>query len=288
MSKDLDLKQHIRSIPDFPKPGILFYDISTLLAHPKAWHTAIERLADLIRPLHQAHLSGAPDQPSDILAAFMQASDPETGEPFGFEELVDQVAMLFLAGHETSASALSWACHLLANAPEIQQRMHQEQAEVLGEREPTHSDMKSLDLTWRVFKETLRLFPPVGFFARQTQAACPMRDKHLPQGASVVVAPWLIQRHRDIWPNPDAFDPDRYLEDGSRDALKDGYLPFGMGPRVCLGTAFALQEAALILSALVRHLRLAPVPGHVPRPVGRLTIRSANGVRVKIWKRTAA
>jgi cytochrome P450 len=245
-------------------------------------------LAELIRPRHEAFLRGQTgDAPSDILSAFMQARDPDTGRPFAFEELVNQVAMLFLAGHETSASALSWASHLLANAPDIQERMHAEQAQVLAGREPRHSDMKALELTWRVFKETLRLFPPVGFFSRQTQEACPMRDKQLPKGASVVVSPWLIQRHHDIWAEPDAFNPDRYLDDASRDALRDGYLPFGMGPRVCLGAAFAQQEGALILSAMVRRFRLAPVPGHVPKPVGRLTIRSANGVLVQVWKRDA-
>ena len=112
-----------------------------------------------------------------------------------------------------------------------------------------------------------------------------MRDKQIPKGASVTVAPWLIQRHRDIWSEPDAFHPDRFLNDASRQSLRDGYLPFGMGPRVCLGTAFALQEAALILSSIVRRYRLEAVEGHVPVPVGRLTIRSANGVRLKIHKR---
>jgi cytochrome P450 len=166
--------------------------------------------------------------------------------------------------------------------------MHEEVRQVLGEREPQHTDMKALTLTWRVFREALRLFPPVGFFSREAAKACPMRDKQVPQGASVVVSPWLLQRHPGIWQDPDAFNPDRYAEDASRDALREAYLPFGMGPRVCLGTAFALQEAALILSSLVGRFRLEPVPGFVPMPVGRLTIRSANGVRVKIYRREAA
>jgi cytochrome P450 len=245
-------------------------------------------LASLIRPRYEALGRGQTDGPVDILAAFMAARDPQKGEPFSFDALVDQVAMLFLAGHETSASALSWACHLVAHSPDIQQRMHDEVRQVLGEREPQHTDMKSLTLTWRVFREALRLFPPVGFFSREAAKACPMRDKQVPQGASVVVSPWLLQRHPGIWQDPDAFNPDRYAEDASRDALREAYLPFGMGPRVCLGTAFALQEAALILSSLVGRFRLEPVPGFVPMPVGRLTIRSANGVRVKIFRRQAA
>jgi cytochrome P450 len=196
--------------------------------------------------------------------------------------------MLFLAGHETSASALTWATHLLAQAPDVQTRMQAEVSTLLGTRAPELGDMKELTLTRNVFRETLRLFPPVGFMARQTASACPMRKKTVPAGATVVVAPWLIHRHRDLWPEPDAFNPDRYDGDASRDALKQAYLPFGMGPRVCMGAAFALQEATLILAQLVRHHRLEAVPGHVPQPVGRLTIRSANGVRLRLFRRTAS
>ncbi|MEO5671130.1 MAG: cytochrome P450 [Ramlibacter sp.] len=245
-------------------------------------------LEQLVRPRYEACRAGQAHPHPDILAAFLDARDPQTGEPFGFDELVNQVAMLFLAGHETSASALTWACYLVANQPDIQERMHAEVVAHLGDRQPEFTDMKQLTLTWNVFREALRLFPPVGFFAREAARGCPMRDKQVPQGAVVVVSPWLIQRHRQWWPEPDAFNPDRYDNDESRESLKQAYLPFGMGPRVCMGAAFALQEAALILSSVVRHFRLEAVPGHVPQPVGRLTIRSANGVRLVLHRREAA
>jgi cytochrome P450 len=244
-------------------------------------------LEQLVRPRYEAYRAGRPHEKADILAAFLDARDAATGEPFGFEELVNQVAMLFLAGHETSASALTWACYLIAKSPDIQRRMHEEVIAQLGDREPELGDMKQLELTWNVFRETLRLFPPVGFFARESAQACPMRDKQVPAGATVVISPWLIQRHRQWWPEPDEFDPDRYQGEASREPLRQAYLPFGMGPRVCLGAAFALQEAALILASVVRHYRLEAVPGHVPMPVGRLTIRSANGVRLVLHKRGA-
>ncbi|NML45529.1 cytochrome P450 [Ramlibacter sp. G-1-2-2] len=245
-------------------------------------------LEKLVRPRYEAYQAGLPHPQADILSAFLDARDPQTGAPFDFDELVNQVAMLFLAGHETSASALGWASYLLAHAPAIQDRMHAEASAQLGERQPESTDMKQLTLTWNVFRETLRLFPPVGFFARQSAGGCPMRDKQVPAGATVVVSPWLIHRHRQWWAEPDAFDPDRYDNDAAREPLKRAYLPFGMGPRVCLGAAFALQEAALILSSIVRHWRLEPVPGHVPQPVGRLTIRSANGVRLVLRRRATA
>ena len=242
-------------------------------------------LGQLIRPRFDAHRAGKPSGTTDILQSFLDAKDEVSGEGFSFEELLDQVAMLFLAGHETSASALTWAAYLMANAPDIQERMHQEVVMHLADRQPELSDMRYLDLVRNVFRETLRLFPPVGFMARQSASACSMRKKTVEQGATVVVSPWLIQRHRELWDDPDGFNPDRYDNDASRESLKQAYLPFGMGPRVCMGAAFALQEATLILASLVRDYRISALPEHEPQPVGRLTIRSANGVRLKLHRR---
>jgi cytochrome P450 len=259
-----------------------------------------ELLEALIRPRYDARARDALDHqregdvqdgvslPTDILASLMAARDPETGQTFSFDELVDQVAMLFLAGHETSASALSWACYLLANAPDVQERVNLEVTAQLQGQSITQPDLKSMVLTWNVFRETLRLFPPVGFMVRESAQQCPIRDKTVPRGASILISPWLIQRHRLWWQEPDAFNPDRYDEEASRKSLRQAYLPFGAGPRVCIGAAFALQEAVLILSSLVASYILQGVPGHVPQPVGRLTIRSANGVRLTLHRRPLA
>ena len=242
-------------------------------------------LGQLIRPRFDAQRAGKSSDTTDILQSFLDAKDEATGEGFSFEELLDQVAMLFLAGHETSASALTWAAYLMANAPDIQERVHSEVVLHLADRQPELSDMRYLDLVRNVFRETLRLFPPVGFMARQSSSACPMHTKEIEKGATVVVSPWLIQRHRELWNDPDVFNPDRYDNDASRESLKQAYLPFGMGPRVCMGAAFALQEATLILASLVRDYRISALPEHEPQPVGRLTIRSANGVRLKLHRR---
>ncbi|HSI57033.1 MAG TPA: cytochrome P450 [Ideonella sp.] len=269
-------------------------------------------LVDLIRPRYDAYrgsvaaggdgTAGGTAGGDDILATLLRVRDERSGEGFSFDELVNQVAMLFLAGHETSASALSWSLHMLANAPEVQQRLHDEAAGGLAAALADPGELKGLVLARNVFRETLRLFPPVGFFARQASSACTMRDKTVPAGASVLISPWLIQRHRALWAAPDAFDPDRYERDESsagaatgeavdgalpstRESLRKAYLPFGMGPRVCIGAAFALQEATLILATLARHFRFEPVPGHAPEPVGRLTIRAENGIRLKVFAR---
>lgn len=245
-------------------------------------------LSAMVLPRYEAHQRGEVDEePKDILAAFMQAKDPQTGQPFDFEELVNQVAMLFLAGHETSASALTWACYLLSMDQEVQTRARAQIDEVLAQRQPEQRDMKDLPLVWNIFREALRLFPPVGFFARESAQTCPIRNKQVKAGSTVVVAPWLMQRHRKWWKEPDAFDPDRFDREESKAALKHAYFPFSMGPRVCLGAAFALQEAVLILSMLLRDFEILPVDEHEPQPVGRLTIRSANGVMVRLKQRAA-
>ena len=171
-------------------------------------------LVQLIQPRFDAYQrslaaggSDGVEAGEDILATLLRVRDPHTGKGFSFDELVDQVAMLFLAGHETSASALSWSLHLLANAPDVQERLHAEAVDGLPALADDPGRVKDLDLARNVFRETLRLFPPVGFLARQSTQACTLRDKAVPAGASVVVSPWLIQRHRALWARPDEFDP---------------------------------------------------------------------------------
>jgi len=138
-----------------------------------------------------------------------------------------------------------------------------------------------LRLTSNVFREALRLYPPVGFFAREAVEDSRIRDKNVPAGSAVLISPWLIQRHRDLWERPDEFDPDRFDTLEGKESSKCAYLPFSAGPRVCVGMAFATQEAILILSSVVRRYQLEPVLSHEPKPVGRVTIRSDNGIRVR-------
>jgi cytochrome P450 len=250
---------------------------------------AAKKIRTLLGQMISARMSSLADRsfmpPQDILQSFIDAKDDTSGAVFSKEALIDQVAMLFLAGHETSASALSWATYMLAHSPHIQDRMHQEICAAAKNREFQVGDMRDLPLTRNVFRETLRLYPPVGFFVREASQDCVMRDKVVKAGSNVVVSPWLIQRHRKLWKAPDFFNPDRFDEQKSRTSVRDAYLPFGMGPRVCLGAAFALQEATLILASLIRDYRLLPLADHTPYPVGRLTIRSANGIRLQLVRR---
>ena len=235
-------------------------------------------LEDPIRRRLEAVRAGRPTPQDDILATLMTTVDPETGTGFDDGELLDQIAMLFLAGHETSAAALAWSLYLLANCPHVQERVHAESLTVMGEARPKSEHMKRLVLTRDVFREALRLYPPVAFLARDTSRPEKLLTKELDPGSVIFISPWLMQRHEKYWERPDAFDPDRFETENGREGLKCAYLPFSMGPRVCAGAAFALQEATLLIAELVRRYRFRPVDGHTPEPVARLTLRSANGV----------
>jgi len=242
----------------------------------------------VVRPRYDAVTRGEEGNYQDILSSMLPMIDPDTGKRFALNEIVDQISMLFLAGHETSASALTWSIYLLSLAPEVQEKAHAEAQEVFDKEGVSVSSVKSLSLVRDVFREALRLYPPVGFFPRECTVATAMRDKHLKAGAMMLVSPWLIHRHREYWENPNGFDPERFSQkDRMKMPLKDIYMPFGMGPRICIGASFALQEAALILATVLKTYKVTLAKGFEPRPVARLTIRSENGMRVVLHRREA-
>ena len=226
---------------------------------------------------------------NDILSSMMTTVDPVTGTKFDDAELLNQISMLFLAGHETSATAMAWALYLLALDPEVQERVHAEAVRVYGDGEPTFHHMKRLALTRDVFREAMRLYPPVAVVARDaTRTEKLNKHRVFTPGSIVFVPPWLMHRHTAHWDNPHAFDPDRFSTPNGQEALRCAYFPFSMGPRVCAGAAFALQEGTLLLSQAVRQFRFRLVEGHTPDPVARLTLRSANGIPLIVERRAAA
>jgi len=239
-----------------------------------------------VAPRHAAFHGAQATAEVDILASLLAARDPDTGRSLDVEELVNEIAVLYLAGHETSASALAWTLHFLAHDGAVQQRVQGEVDAVLaGTPGIEVEQLRELDLTRRVFRETLRLYPPLSFLVREAVADTCLRDKTVHAGATVVVSPWLIHRHRQYWERPDEFDPDRFLTDAGRASARHAYLPFSLGPRVCVGAGFALQEATLVLALLLREFSVAPLPGHAPMPVARLSLRSDVGVRLKLRRR---
>jgi cytochrome P450 len=233
--------------------------------------------------------------PGDLLAALIEARDPETGACFSREQLLDQVCVLFLAGHETSASALGMAVYLLGCFPEVQQRLRAEVLEVLGSRVGApdrplgFEDLRQLSYGAAIFNETLRLYPPLSFFSRESQANTELAGSRCPMRALVTISPWVIQRHEQHWSEPNAFRPERFLSDANADDrrwARDAFLPYGLGPRKCPGAAFAQQEALLVLAELVRRFEVLPDPEHEPELVARLTLRSRNGIRVRLRARS--
>lgn len=243
----------------------------------------------LLAPMIQARLdriaAGETPPERDFLAAMIEARDPESDQPFGFDELYEQVATLFLAGHETSASALGWTLYLVAAQPEVQDRLFAEVSGVLGDRVPELGDLRAMPYLRDVFRETLRLYPPVAFFMREAAMHDCMRDKELKPGSIVFISPWMLHRNTEIWDAPDEFDADRFQTDNGIEATRCAYMPFSMGPRVCLGAAFAQQEAALILASLIRRYRFETVAEREPKPIARLTLRSENGIWLRFTRR---
>jgi cytochrome P450 len=241
----------------------------------------------LARERYEADRGGTPDQGHDILGSLITARDPETGAAFSFDELVDHLIVLFIAGHETTASVLSWAFYSLAHCPEVQERVAREVAGAAGKGGLQYEDIRKLKLARDVFREALRLYPPVAYIIREATEPAEFRGKPVHPGATVVVSPWLMQRHSELWERPDEFDPDRFATESAKASLKKAYLPFSLGPRGCPGASFAMQEAMLVMATLVSRYRLLPVPGHTPEPASRLTVRSRNGIRLRIEPRQA-
>ncbi|MBZ7946732.1 cytochrome P450 [Campylobacter sp. RM9939] len=247
----------------------------------KAGDTIRQVLSDIIKPRYEAVSSGESGKFEDILSSLLLVVDSQTNQRFSFEEILDQVAMIFLAGHETTASSLTWTLYLLSLYPKEQQKAYEEIIQILKDKNIEISHLKQFKYLTNIFKESLRLYPPVGFFAREANKDTIVRDKTIKKGSGVVIAPWLIHRHESFWQNPNEFNPSRFDEEYKKDA----YLPFGAGERICIGQGFAMQEAILILANILKTYKLELEENFIPDVVGRLTIRSANGMRIKFSKR---
>ncbi|EHM0609514.1 cytochrome P450 [Campylobacter jejuni] len=244
----------------------------------KAGDVIRQVLSDIIKPRYDMADNA---EFEDILGSLLLVVDADTNKRFSFEEILDQVAMLFLAGHETTASSLTWTLYLLSLYPKEQEKAYEEITQVLQGGAIEISHLRQFKYLINIFKESLRLYPPVGFFAREAKKDTQVRDKLIKKGSGVVIAPWLIHRHEEFWTNPHGFNPSRF----EGEYKKDAYLPFGVGERICIGQGFAMQEAILILANILKTYKLELEEGFVPDVVGRLTVRSANGMRIKFSKR---
>lgn len=210
----------------------------------------------------------------DLLDLLLAGEDPKSGRRMTTAELRDNLLTFIVAGHETTALTLAWALYLCAFDPAVQAQARDEAQAVLGDRAATPADLPVLPLIRRIVDETLRLYPPAAFLSRTAVAPDELMGREVRAGDTVILPIYALHRHRRLWADPDAFNPGRFATSPDRFA----YLPFGDGPRVCIGANFAVQEAVIILATLLARFRFTAIPGRDPMPVMILTLRPEGGV----------
>ena len=222
----------------------------------------------------------------DLLSMLLLAEDTEgTGRRMTDLQLRDEAMTIFLAGHETSANAMAWSWYLMAQHPEIEARFQNEVDRALEGRAPRMVDVPNLPLTSRIFAEALRLYPPVWAMGRRAIRECQIGDCKLTAGSVVILSPYVTQRDPRWFPNPDAFDPERWTTEARAARPRFSYFPFSAGSRACLGEAFAGIEGALCLATLAQKWRLKLEPGHRIVLQPQLTLRARHGIKMRIESR---
>jgi cytochrome P450 len=211
----------------------------------------------------------------DVVSRLIVSTQRETDPKVREQRMRDELVTLLLAGHETTASTLSWSFHLIDRHPEVAERLRAEAVEVLGDRRPVYEDMRRLTYTTMVVQEVMRLYPPVWILPREADQADEVAGYHVPAGSDVLISPYTMHRHPDFWAEPDRFDPDRFDPAISSGRPAYAYLPFGAGPRFCVGSNLGMLEATFVLAMVARDLRLRTVPGYdvVAEPMLSLRVR---------------
>jgi cytochrome P450 len=250
---------------------------------PRKARSTAKRIRALITGMTAARAAAitSGQAPDDLATKIMTTRDPVTGECFDTDEMVDQVAIFFLAGHETSASALAWTLYLIATHPDWQAKLTKEAQAIrpyLGGAAPEFGILRQFPRIRDTVREALRLYPPVPMMVREAAQAEEFRTRKLAPGAQVIVSPWHMGRNEHIWPDPHDFRPERWQQDACRAQARDGYIPFSAGPRVCPGAGFAMAEAVLILARLLVDWQFHADPDRIPVPTAHMTVRARNGI----------
>ncbi len=260
-------------LPDWlPRPGML------------KGRRAVKKFDSVIHDIIAASRDANGDIPDNLIQMLVAYRD-ENGKPMPPSLIRDEVASIFLAGHETTALTVGWAFYLLELHPDIEARLHAELDRVLGGRTPTFADVPSLVFTRAIIDETLRLYPPVHVFSKQAVAADEICGQKIPVGSYITISSWVLHRHKLLWEDPDAFKPDRFLPENSDKIIPFSYIPFGAGARVCLGKHLGLLESVLLLAMIAQSFKLRVREGFVVKPVGRMTLRPQGGLPMRITPR---
>jgi cytochrome P450 len=239
----------------------------------------------LVKNRARRRRTGEATQGPDLLDLLMGAKDPESERGLGRAELVDNVVTLASAGHETTTLALTWALYLLALHPDIQERAAEEARAVLGSRDAEADDVAHLILSRTIVEESMRLYTPTPIMTRTARRATEVCGVKVAKGGNVALALYAMHRRAGLWDNPNAFDPDRFLPARAKGRHRFQFIPFGGGPRVCIGASFAMAEAAVILATVLRDFRFAPDPTEVVRLKHVITLRPANGMPLWVSER---
>lgn len=222
---------------------------------------------------------------NDLLSSLMQARDKETGEGIGERQLRDEVMNLMIAGYETIGPTLAWIWYLLASHPDVERRLHAELASVLGGRVPTFDDLPNLPYTRMVIEETLRLYSPGWFIFRTVVRDDEIGGYTIPAKSIVLISPYVLGRQNVYWENPERFNPERFSPSQTAERPRFAYIPFGIGPRACVGASFALMELQLILAQVGQAFRPKLVAGHPIEIQPLFTLRPRHGILVTLHER---
>jgi cytochrome P450 len=292
-----DANDLIAIVGDALKDGQDQFDFSILDMMPVIGRWHIERmikrvhktffiLDDAMYPLITARTKMAGDAPRGLLDRLIAARDSETGIGMTDREVRDEVVIIFLAGHETTAVAMTFVWYLLSQHPDVEAKLHAELESVLGGRAPAHADLAKLPYTRMVIEESMRLYPPApGLSARQAAADDEICGRKVKKGQMVLIFPWVLHRHEALWDDPLRFDPERFAPERSAGRPRFAYLSFGGELRICIGAQLAMMEATIILATLAQkfHLRLAPAQDIELQ--ARITLRPRDGIRMRLEPR---
>ena len=249
----------------------------------RRFHRAVAQLDDIVYGIIRRRRE-AGGGAGDLLSMLMEARDEVTGEQMSDEHLRDEALTVLLAGHETSAIALSWTFYLLCQHPEVYGKLLAELSEVLGGRAPGVEDLQLLRYTDMVVKESMRLYPPAWGIGREAVGDCEIGGYEVPSGTQLVISPWVMHRDPRYFEDPETFDPDRWAGDAARKLPKYAYFPFGGGPRLCIGQSFARLEIVLVLAAIAQRFEFGLVEGQQIKPRPSITLRPDKGVRMVVGR----
>jgi cytochrome P450 len=271
-----------------------FFDLPEFLVRPRGgkFNAAVATLNRVVnRIVAERRASG--EARDDLLSMLLEARDEDTGEGMTDRQLRDELVTLFLAGHETTAIALTWTFHLLAQTPRAEAILQKEVDSALGtglssRPAPDFDDLERIPYARMVAEESMRLYPPAYVFSRRSAGEDELGPYRMPANAHIVISPYALHRRADYWPQPDEFWPERFAPGARTDRPKLAYLPFGGGPRVCIGNSFAMMEHAIVLATAVRRWRIEPIPGVEVRTEPRITLRPRGGLPMRLMRRDSA